>query len=91
MGLSLAWVEATGLAPSRTARPRDASRDVGPFARFVRECLSLVGAGNADAVELMNELHRRRNTMERREDRHADRMKAHCKHGDPPGITKWPD
>ncbi len=66
MLLSIAWVEATGVAASRTARHRDASRNIGPFARFVRECLQLVGAKDADAVELINELHRRRRAMERR-------------------------
>jgi hypothetical protein len=91
MLLSIAWREATGEAPSRTARHADKSRELGPFARFVCECLRLVGARYADAVELMNELHRRCNKMERREDRHTDRMETYCKHGDPPGITKWPD
>ena len=66
MLLSIACVEATGVAASRTARHRDASRNIGPFARFVRECLQLVGAKDADAVELINELHRRRRAMERR-------------------------
>jgi hypothetical protein len=58
--LSIAWLEAMGEAPSRTARHRDASRDLGPFARLARECLRLVGAGDADVVELINELNRRR-------------------------------
>jgi hypothetical protein len=66
MWLSIAWQEATGAAPSRTARHRDASRDVGPFARFARKCLDRAGAADADVVELMNELHRRRRAMERR-------------------------
>jgi hypothetical protein len=66
MWLSIAWREATGAAPSRTARHRDASRDVGPFARFARKCLDRAGAPDADVVELMNELHRRRRAMERR-------------------------
>jgi hypothetical protein len=66
MWLSLAWLEATGSAPSRTARHRVDGRDVGPFARFARECLCRVGAADADIVELMNDLHQRRREMERR-------------------------
>ncbi len=66
--LSLAWLEATGSPPSRTARHRDEGRDVGPFARFARECLRQVGAPDADVVELMNELHKRRREMERHTD-----------------------
>jgi hypothetical protein len=58
--LSIAWLDATGVPPSRTAHHKADGRDVGPFARFLRRCLRLVGAGDADAVELMNELHRRR-------------------------------
>ena len=66
MWLSIAWHCATDGTPPRTARHPDASRQVGPFARFVRECLRLVGAGDADAVELINKLHRRRRVMEKR-------------------------
>jgi hypothetical protein len=65
MWLSIAWCNATGAAPPRTARHPDATRDVGPFARFVRECLRLVGAGYADVVELINEVHRRRRGVKR--------------------------
>jgi len=68
MWLSVAWLEATGVVPSRTARHDDASREVGPFARFSRECLRRVGAPDADIVELINELHRRRCEMERYKD-----------------------
>lgn len=57
--LSDAWRNAAGVAPSRTAR-WGPTRDLGPFASFVSECLRLVGAGDADAVELINELHRGR-------------------------------
>jgi hypothetical protein len=64
--LSNAWRDVTGKKPSRTARHGDASRDVGPFARFVGECLRLVGAGDADAVELINQLHRGRRIRKRR-------------------------
>jgi hypothetical protein len=66
MMLSTAWVETVGALPARTARHGDASRGVGPFARLVRKCLDLVGAGDADAVELINEVDRRRDEMERR-------------------------
>jgi hypothetical protein len=61
MWLRLAWTEATGESPSRTARRAEESyRDLGPFARFVRECLRLAGAPYADVAELINELERRR-------------------------------
>jgi hypothetical protein len=66
MWLRSAWLDATGDTPASTARHSDASRKIGPFARFARECLHLVGAGNADAVGLINELKRRRRFMERR-------------------------
>jgi hypothetical protein len=58
--LSIAWLEATGRPPSRTARHPDASRRLGPFATLVHKCLRLVGAPDADVVELINELQRRR-------------------------------
>lgn len=66
MWLRVTWVEAVGQTPSQTARHADASRRPGPFARMVQECLRLVGAPDADAVGLINELHRRRRLMERR-------------------------
>ena len=66
MWISVAWQEAVGTPPTRTARHSDASRDVGPFAKLVSECLQLVGAGDADVVELLNEMDRRRREMERR-------------------------
>jgi hypothetical protein len=66
MHLSLAWLEATGKVPPHTARHQDDSRKLGPFGRVVRECLGLVGLRDADVVELINELHRRRRAMERR-------------------------
>ena len=56
--LSTAWRDACGKEPSFAARHPDASRDLGPFGRFVRKCLSLVGATYADPVELLNQLHR---------------------------------
>jgi hypothetical protein len=58
--LQLAWLDATGVRPTVTARHRDESRDLGPFARFARECLRLFGATDADVVELMHELDRHR-------------------------------
>jgi hypothetical protein len=61
MWLRLAWAEATGEPPSRTARRAEKSyRDLGPFARFVRECLRLAGAPYAEVVELINRVNRRR-------------------------------
>jgi hypothetical protein len=60
MWLSIAYLDVTGAKPSLTARHSDATREVGPFASFVRECLRLVGAEHADAVGLITELHRRR-------------------------------
>jgi len=48
--LKAAWLDATGNLPSRTAD----YRKPGPFARFVRECLQLVGGEYADAVSLIN-------------------------------------
>ena len=54
--LAIAWHEATGKSPSLTVRRADDSRDIGPFARLVRECLRLVGASYADPVALINEV-----------------------------------
>jgi len=66
MWVRLAWVEATNAIPARTARHGDRSRDPGPFARMLQKCLHLVGALDADVVELINKLHRLRRWMERR-------------------------
>jgi hypothetical protein len=55
--LRLAYVEATGKSATPTINP---SRPNRPFASFVRECLKLVGAPHANAVEIINELHGRR-------------------------------
>jgi hypothetical protein len=54
--LSTAWYKATGKRPPRTARRAGDSRDIGPFARLVRECLRLVGAGYADPIALINQM-----------------------------------
>ena len=54
--IAIAWREATGKAPPRTARRASDERDIGPFARLVRECLRLVGAAHADPVALINEV-----------------------------------
>jgi hypothetical protein len=64
MGLSIAWLEATGTAPPRTARHADDSRDIGPFARFARECLRLVGAKGVNVVNLINSINWRRLQMD---------------------------
>jgi hypothetical protein len=73
MWLRVAWVEATGempeavgCMPAKTARHADESRAIGPFGRMLRECLRLLGAADTDAVELINDLHRRRRWMEQR-------------------------
>jgi hypothetical protein len=60
MNLETTWLEATGAKPSLTARHSDVSRKVGPFARFARKCLHLVGAERFGVVETINELNRRR-------------------------------
>jgi hypothetical protein len=64
MWLQIAWLEATGKMPPRTARNPDRSRALGPFARFAKECLKLAGAGHANVVELINELERQRAYVE---------------------------
>ena len=61
MQLSIVWYEATGKAPPRTAH----HGQLGPFARLVRECMRLMGAADVDVVELINDLHRRRQAIER--------------------------
>jgi hypothetical protein len=57
--LAAAWTQVTGQPPPCTARHRP-DREQGPFTRFIRECLNRVGAKDADAVELINEMGRRR-------------------------------
>jgi hypothetical protein len=65
MLLRVAWVQATGTEPARTAHHAvEYRREVGPFARAVRECLRLIGGVDADPVELINELDRRRRAVE---------------------------
>jgi hypothetical protein len=70
MRLQIAWLEATGELPALSANPGH----LGPFARMVRECLRLVGAGydesgkhpkSADAAvaDLINEVNKRRRTV----------------------------
>jgi hypothetical protein len=66
MWLRSACLDATGEVPAQTARHGDPSRDLGPFARLVRDCLRLVGAPDADPVGLINELDRRRSAMQSR-------------------------
>jgi len=65
MWLGVAWLEATGIPPSRTAD----RRNLGPFSRLVREVLQLAsGQGHSDSAvaERINELDVRRRKMERR-------------------------
>jgi hypothetical protein len=50
--LARAWETATGKPPARTAD----RRAPGPFARFVRRCLDLIGATDANAIKLINRL-----------------------------------
>ena len=54
MWLEVAYLEATGMPPPLTANPARP----GPFARMVQTCLGI--APGANAVEMLNELHRRR-------------------------------
>jgi hypothetical protein len=62
MLLEVAYLEATGKHPSLTADPNRP----GPFARMVQACLNEVRA-SANAVELLNELQRRRKGMKQRQ------------------------
>jgi hypothetical protein len=62
MHLRLAWLEAVGKPPTATVNP---SRPDRPFANLVKKCLKLVGA-HADAVGLINELHRRKLQVRKR-------------------------
>jgi hypothetical protein len=64
MHLQLAWLEAVGKEPPRSA---NANR-LGPFGRMVKACLELVGAGSGDASVAghINELNRRRRVIGRR-------------------------
>jgi hypothetical protein len=59
MHLRTVYLEATGKAAASTVNP---SRP-GPFARFVRVCLRLVGAPHADAIALINDLDERRRSL----------------------------
>jgi hypothetical protein len=62
--LQLAWNETVGEPPACTAHPDNP----GPFARLVKECLKLVGATCANAVELINKVHQQRRELRRRSD-----------------------
>jgi hypothetical protein len=55
MWLEVAYLEATGMPPPLTANPARP----GPFARMVQTSLDKIAPG-ANAVEMLNELHRRR-------------------------------
>jgi hypothetical protein len=61
MHLQLAWLEAVGKKPPRSA---NANR-LGPFGRMVKACLERVGAGSSDASVAghINELNRRRRVI----------------------------
>jgi len=50
--LQLAWLEATGTMPARTAH----QDNPGPFARFAKAALKRLGAPHVDAIELINGL-----------------------------------
>jgi hypothetical protein len=50
MWLGIGWTEATGHRPAAKAN----NDNPGPFARMVQECLNLIGAKHASAVELIN-------------------------------------
>jgi len=65
MWLGIAWLEATGIPPPRTAD----RRNLGPFGRLVQEVLRLAsGRDRSDSAvaDRINELHVRRREMERR-------------------------
>ena len=64
-----AVLDVTGKMPPRTAH-RDKP---GPFALMVQECFQLMGAEDASAVDLINELNRRARGWERAR---ADRPRA---------------
>jgi len=55
MWLRVAYLEATGMPPTRTANPNRP----GPFARMVQTCLDKITPG-ANAAEMLNKLDRRR-------------------------------
>jgi hypothetical protein len=69
MWLQIAYLEATGRHPPRTARHGGDHRKPGPFVRMIAKCLCLVGAPHADAVGLINDLERQRRKMTERRTR----------------------
>ena len=62
MHLGIDFLHAAEVPPPHTAH----ASNPGPFARMVQRILNLAGARHANAVELINELHRRRRKMDRR-------------------------
>lgn len=71
MWLRIAYRQATGKEPPRTARHSDDTHALGPFVRLVNECLRLLGAetegckdGVVDAVELINSLANRTKNLQ---------------------------
>ena len=67
--LAVAYVEATGRSPPRTANYNIAIR--GPFPRFVHQCFELVGAPTGNVTRLLNQYGaaRRRDEKRHRADR----------------------
>ena len=68
--LAVAYVEATGRSPPRTANYKIAIR--GPFPRFVHQCFELVGAPTGNVTRLLNQYGAARRRDEKRH-RAADR------------------
>jgi len=62
INLQLAWLEATGMPPSKAVnRDRPSS-----FAQMAAECFKLVGAAHADVFGLINKVNRLRREFEKR-------------------------
>jgi hypothetical protein len=62
--LAVAYVEATGRSPPRTANYKIAIR--GPFPRFVHQCFELVGAPTGNVTRLLNQYGAARRRDEKR-------------------------
>ena len=73
MSLQSAVHSATGQMPALTAH----HDSPGPFARMTQKVLCLAGAPHADAIGLINELHRRRREMQRRALKREGRSDEH--------------
>jgi hypothetical protein len=71
--LRIAWLAGMGVPPAETATPESRRKDgahVGPFVRFVSNCLLLMDARQVDAVELINSVEHSRKAVDSR--RHRD-------------------